>query len=177
MNFEKGDQSLYEAVVQEWRRLKDLGLRLHQERHAIAVDSGRLHQRFQRAADNFEKATVFLEQLDTECQKIRGLGSTFELERLTGLVRQHRLKRELFFQATLALYRTLRRNDAYLELVKQLAQQVEAGLQASLDQLRHLARGEKPPAFLTAEFRAAMGRLAHPAQVYREIEDRWRKSI
>ena len=82
----------------------------------------------------------------------------------------HGGKRRLYLNATVRIYRILRMNQDFLELLNELAVQVQRTLQAALDLLRCFARGVEPDRHLWAEFQQAANRLGHPYKVYQELQ-------
>lgn len=170
-----GEQS---EVCQAWRRLRDFGLKLQAERNQVLGDSARLSQRFHKAADNFARASTYLTDLAEVRRRAEPVAAAeglsarraqIELAEIDRLTQEHLGKRELFLQATGRIYRILRKNDAYLELLEELSDQTSATLACTLRILRCQAQGQEIPRYLLGEFRQATGRLSHPARLYQKI--------
>lgn len=167
-------------MIEEWRRLRDYGLALHQERQNVARDLELLGRKFHSASDNFAKANQYLQQLEAvrqsvqqelaahEGAKLREL--EVELWSMDELALVHGGKRRLYLGATLRIYSIIRMNESFLELLDDLAFQVQRTLLSSLDLLRCFARGDQPDRHLWAEFQQAANRLAHPYKVYQELQ-------
>jgi len=166
--------------MEEWRRLRDFGLKLHQERQNVARDMQQLGERFRSASDNFAKANRYLQELEAArqsfqlelaaCDGAQQRELELKLWTIEELAFVHGGKRWLFLNATLRIHRVLRMNEAFLDLLNDLAVQVQRTLQASLDLLRCFARGDQPDRCLWAEFQQAANRLAHPYKVYQELQ-------
>lgn len=166
-------------MVEEWQRLLDFGLKVHAERMHVIQDLGQLGQKFELASSNHAKAYEYVKQLEQihaqtsqTLQNQDGLQlreSEIKLAEVERLIREHRLKRKLFQNATVRIYEILRLNEIFLEFLEELAQNTRAALISSLDLLRCYARGEEPPKYLLAEYRQACGRLCHPLRIYQQI--------
>ncbi|MBS2039664.1 hypothetical protein JST97_32060 [bacterium] len=169
-------------LIEEWRRLRDFGLKVHEERNHLARDTRRLHERLERAHRNYAKATNYLALLEEfRCRKLE------EMSRLEGpALRQaevlmeetrlalqlHSLRRDLFSLLSGRIAGILCLNQVWSQMLADLSEHVREALQASLDIMRCYARKENPPSYLMGEWRRALGKLQHPARIYQELQTR-----
>ena len=149
-------------MVEQWVRLRDFGLRLHQERQVIADDVRRLSQKFEMACDNHAKASDYLRQL----RELRGDQEDWELD---DLCRVHEGKRRLYLQAARRIYAILRLNELFQMMLAEMAEDIHHALHASLDLLRAQVAGQPADRFAQNEFAGACGRLQSYLKLYEQV--------
>ena len=173
----------WEKIFGEWRRLHDFGRRLRQECQNIRTDIHKLSKKFEQACLNQEKAAEYTTQLDAlrqsvvaQIQQEAGLRQRqleVELWELEELIQVHQGKRRIYLQASVRIFRILRMNDDFWELLFEMQGHVRDALESSLNLLEFYAgpqgNSSSPPVFMMAEFHKATNRLGHPYKVYQEI--------
>ena len=179
----------WDEIFGVWRRLHDFGLRLGQECQNILIDIHKLSKKFEQACLNHEKAAEYTTQLDAlrqsvvaqiqqaDCDGLRQRQLQVELWELEELIQVHQGKRRLYLQASIRIFRILRKNEDFWELLREMQGHVRDALESAINVLEFHARPQanssSPPAFVMAEFHKATNRLGHPHKVYQEIRQEY----
>lgn len=156
-------------MVEEWLRLRDFGLRIHQERVAISEDIQRLSQKFEQACTNHQKASDYLRQLEQLRSQTNTWQEQWELE---DLFRTHDARRHLYLQAAKRIYAILGLNHLFQLMLGEMTEHIHHALHSSLDMARALAAGQSPDRQSQQEFAQACGRLQSYQKLYEQVKSR-----
>jgi hypothetical protein len=156
-------------VIEEWRRLRDFGLRIHSERECIAQDMQKLQKKFELACENHDKASRYLQQLTQIRAQTHAQLEIWELE---DQLRIHQKKRHLYLHAAKRIFGILRMNELFELMLREMADHIQHALHSSLDILRDLAEGRQPERHLESEFARACGQMHSYRKLYEQVPPR-----